>query len=104
MCGQGSLQSGMNTGGNLVCCGADQLGKRSGRKLAVTPNGAEWTPPPRVDSAMVKALARAFQWRKMLDTTMSWNDRGSAKAKGIGRTYVSQVLRLTLLAPGRCNH
>ena len=25
-------------------------------------------PRPRVDNAMVKALARAFRWRKMLDT------------------------------------
>ena len=33
----------------------------------VTPDGAEWAPRPRVDNAMVKALARAFRWRKMLD-------------------------------------
>ena len=41
--------------------------KRSGRKLVVTPDGAQWAPRPRVDNAMVKALARAFRWRKMLD-------------------------------------
>ena len=28
----------------------------------VTPDGAEWAPRPRVDNAMVKALARAFRW------------------------------------------
>jgi hypothetical protein len=38
--------------------------KRGGRKLVVTPDGAEWAPRPRVDNAMVKALARAFRWRK----------------------------------------
>ena len=32
--------------------------KRGGRKLVVTPDGAEWAPRPRVDNAMVKALAR----------------------------------------------
>ena len=42
--------------------------KRGGRKLVVTPDGAEWAPRPRVDNAMVKALARAFRWRKMLST------------------------------------
>ena len=42
--------------------------KRGGRKLVVTPDGAEWAPRPRVDNAMVKALARAFRWRKMLET------------------------------------
>jgi hypothetical protein len=41
--------------------------KRGGRKLVVTPDGAEWAPRPRVDNATVKALARAFRWRKMLD-------------------------------------
>ena len=41
--------------------------KRGGRKLVVTPDGAEWAPRPRVDNAMVKALARAFRWRRMLD-------------------------------------
>jgi hypothetical protein len=42
--------------------------KRGGRKPVVTPDGAEWAPRPRVDSAMVTALAPAFRWRKMLDT------------------------------------
>ena len=28
---------------------------------------ARWAPRPRADNAMVKALARAFRWRKMLD-------------------------------------
>jgi hypothetical protein len=42
--------------------------KRGGRKLVVTPDGAEWAPRPRVDNAMAKTLARAFRWRRMLDT------------------------------------
>lgn len=73
--------------------------KRGGRKLVVTPDGAAWAPRPRVDNAMVKALARAFRWRKMLDTGVHAAIEDLAKAKGIGKTYVSQVLRLTLLAP-----
>ena len=73
--------------------------KRGGRKLVVTPDGAEWAPPPRVDNAMVKALARAFRWRKMLDVGVHATVENLARAKGIGKTYVSQVLRLTLLAP-----
>jgi hypothetical protein len=32
--------------------------KHGGRKLVVTPDGAAWAPRPRVDNAMVKALAR----------------------------------------------
>jgi hypothetical protein len=73
--------------------------KRRGRKRVVTPDGAEWAPRPRVDNAMVKALARAFRWRKMLDTGVHATIEELAKSKGMGKTYVSQILRLTLLAP-----
>ncbi len=73
--------------------------KRGGRKLVVTPDGAEWAPRPRVDNAMVKALARAFRWRKMLDSGMHATVDDLAKAEGVAPSYVSRVLRLTLLAP-----
>jgi hypothetical protein len=43
--------------------------KRGGRKLVVVPANAAATPArPQVDNAMVKALARAFRWRKLLET------------------------------------
>ena len=47
--------------------------KRGGRKVIVTPDGAAWAPRPRVDNAMVKALARAFRWRRMLDEGVCGN-------------------------------
>ena len=58
-----------------------------------------WAPRPRVDNAMVKALARAFRWRKMLDEGAHATLEDLARAKGVARSYVSRVLRLTLLAP-----
>ena len=73
--------------------------KRGGRKLVVTPDGAEWAPRPRVDNAMVKALARAFRWRKMLDAGVHATLEDLARAKGVAPSYVSRILRLTLLAP-----
>ena len=73
--------------------------KRGGRKLVVTPDGAPWAPRPRVDNAMVKVLARAFRWRKMLDTGVHATLEDLAGAKGVNASYVSRVLRLTLLAP-----
>ena len=73
--------------------------KRGGRKLVVTPDGAEWAPRPRVDNAMVKALARAFRWRKMLDAGVHATLEDLARAKGVAPSYVSGILRLTLLAP-----
>ena len=73
--------------------------KRGGRKRVVTPDGAEWAPRPRVDNAMVKAMARAFRWRKMLDQGLHGTLEDLARAKGVHATYVSRVLRLTLLSP-----
>ena len=67
--------------------------------MVVTPDGAKWAPRPCVDNAMVKALARAFRWRKMLDTGEHATIEELARSKRIAKTYVSQVLRLTLLAP-----
>jgi hypothetical protein len=48
---------------------------------------------------MVKAVARAFRWRKMLDTSVHATLEDLARAKGVNATYVSRILRLTLLAP-----
>jgi hypothetical protein len=48
---------------------------------------------------MVKALARAFRWRKMLDNGVHATLEDLSRAKGVNATYVSRVLRLTLLAP-----
>ena len=73
--------------------------KRGGRKLVVTPDGAEWAPRPRVDNAMVKALARAFRWRRMLEDGVHATIADLARAKRIPPSYVSGILRLTLLAP-----
>jgi hypothetical protein len=73
--------------------------KRGGRKRVVTPDGAEWASRPRVDNALVKALARAFRWRKLLDEGTHATLENLARAKGVHATYVSRVLRLTLLAP-----
>ena len=51
----------------------------------VTPDGAHWAPRPRVDNAMVKALARAFRWRKMLHTGVYATLEDLAKAKASRR-------------------
>jgi hypothetical protein len=47
---------------------------------------------------MVKALAQAFRWRRMLDAGVHATLEDLAKAKGVAPSYVSRVLRLTLLA------
>jgi hypothetical protein len=52
-----------------------------------------------VDSAMVKAIARAFRWREMLESGKYATIREVAVAENINETYIGRVLRLTLLAP-----
>jgi hypothetical protein len=74
--------------------------KRGGRKLVVVPAGAKALPErPRVDNAMVKALARAFRWRKLLEGGVYGTIEELAAAEKINSSYVSRILRLTLLAP-----
>jgi hypothetical protein len=54
---------------------------------------------PHVDSTLFKAIARAFRWQKMLETGRYATIKEIAKAEKIKPSYVSRVLRLTLLAP-----
>jgi hypothetical protein len=72
--------------------------KRGGRKLVLAPDGAPIPPlAPQVDSTLVKAIARAFRWQKMLETGRYATVKEIAKAEKINPSYVSRVLRLTLL-------
>jgi hypothetical protein len=74
--------------------------KRGGRKLVLSPDGAPVPPStPHIDSTLVKAIARAFRWQKMLETGKYATIREIARAERINPSYVSRVLRLTLLAP-----
>jgi hypothetical protein len=75
--------------------------KRGGRKLVITPDGTTTAPVPRarVDSAMLKALARGFRWRRLLETGDFSTIEEIAEAENINPSYVSRVLRMTLLTP-----
>ena len=74
---------------------------RGGRKFVVTPDGSpSWAKPrKRIDNAMVKALARAFRWQKLLDDSTYTTIEDIANSEKINPSYVSRVLRLTLLSP-----
>ena len=53
----------------------------------------------QVDTALGKALARAYRWQRMLDEGVCGTIGELAKRESVNRAYVSRVLRLTLLAP-----
>ena len=76
---------------------AFSIRKRNGRQLVLVPGGIPER--PRVDNAMIKALARAFRWRKLLEAGDCGSiDEIAAKEK-INLSYVGRLLRMTLLAP-----
>ena len=75
--------------------------RQGGRKQIVSPPGEDsWTSQKsHPDSAMIKALARAHRWKKLLESGAYATVDDLAKNEKINPSYVSRVLRLTLLAP-----
>ena len=71
--------------------------KRGGWKEMQLPDGA--TQSRRNDSTLVKALARAFRWKRMLESGEFATIAELAEREGIALSYMTRVLRLTLLAP-----
>jgi hypothetical protein len=71
--------------------------RRGGRKEMHLPDGAA-QPRPK-DSTLIKALARAFLWKRMLESGEFATVGELAEREGIASSYMTRVLRLTLLAP-----
>jgi hypothetical protein len=70
---------------------------RGGRKAIITPAIMELE--AKQDITLIKAVARAFRWRRMLETGRFGTIDEIAAAEKINSSYVSRVLRLTLLSP-----
>ena len=74
--------------------------RRPGRKTVVTPVADGVAPvTTRADPALVKALARAFRYQRMLEQGRYASISEMAAAERIERGYLGSLLRLTLLAP-----
>ena len=75
--------------------------QRGGRKLVVTPDaGASWAPQrTRIDNSLIKALARAHRWKRMLNDGRYGSVSELAAAEKLDRGYLGRILMLTLLAP-----
>ena len=74
-----------------------RLVKRGGRKEMQLPAGASH--PHKTDNTLVKALARAFRWKRMLESGEFATIGELAENERIAFTYMARVLRLTLLTP-----
>jgi hypothetical protein len=76
------------------------LRRYGGRKAVVVPNDAE--PVIRRQeplSPLLRALARAYRWQKLIESGAFASIAELATAERIDKSYVSKMLRLTLLAP-----
>src|SRR5918995_563112 len=93
----------MSSANNITVRVPLAIRRRGGRKLVVTPDGGSApgaTPTrTRADPALVKALARAHRWKRLLESGRYGSLAELAVAERIDRSYLGRTLRLTLLAP-----
>ena len=75
--------------------------RRGGRKLIIAPDGMDdWVQPqPKQDNTLIKAIARARRWQRMLESGKVSSTRQLAEKEKINASYLARILRLTLLAP-----
>jgi hypothetical protein len=74
--------------------------QRNGRKQILSPSGAApWSPAPRADTAIVKAIVRAHRWRNMIESGECPSSAELARAEKINESYLGRILRLMLIAP-----
>jgi hypothetical protein len=75
--------------------------RRGSRKRIVAPDGSELAPAtkPQPDGTLMKAIARAWRWQRMLDSGVYASVSEIGDAENISKSYVSRILRLALLAP-----
>jgi hypothetical protein len=71
---------------------------RGGRKTILS-DAVPAPPQPRIDNALLKALARAHRWRRMIESGEYGSITDLAKAEDVNQSYACRILRLSLLAP-----
>ncbi len=91
----------MNEAASIVVRVPLAIRRRPGRKTVVTPvcQRGDTVMPTRADPTLVKALARAFRYQRLLDEGRYASISEMAGAEKIERGYLGTLLRLTLLAP-----
>jgi hypothetical protein len=71
--------------------------KRGGRKEMQLPEGAAQARKP--DNTLIKALARAFRWKRILEAGEFATIAEMAEREGIAAPYLTRTMRLAQLAP-----
>ena len=75
--------------------------RRPGRKTVVTPVSRQGGTVMQSHAypALVKALARAHRWQRLLEEGRFASVQELAEAERVSLSYISRILRLTMLAP-----
>ena len=74
--------------------------RRGGRKVILAPELLTQNTEERLpDGALIKGIARAYRWQRMLEDGKYSTPRELAAAENISASYVSRLLQLTLTAP-----
>lgn len=73
-----------------------RVAKRGGRKEVQLPPGANNRSP---DYTLIKAVARAYRWRQIIENGEMGTIAELAEHEKISPSYLTRVMRLTLLAP-----
>ena len=75
--------------------------RRGGRKVIIAPEGTDaWAPAkPRPDETLIRALARAHRWKRLLEDGNYRSAGEISESEKIDRSFVNRLMRLTLLAP-----
>jgi len=71
---------------------------RGGRKTIIA-EVIQAPPRARTHNALLKAMARAHRWRRMIETGEYASITELAKAERVNQSYACRMLRLTLLTP-----
>ena len=73
--------------------------RHGGRKVIIAPDGGDaWAPAkPKPDDTLIRALARAHRWKRMLEEGTHASISALAEAEKINRAYLCRLLNLTLL-------
>ena len=67
--------------------------------MIIAPRDA-WAPArPRPDETLIRALARAHRWKRLIEDGKYRSAGELAEAEGVTRSFVNRLLRLTLLSP-----
>ncbi|OSM04179.1 hypothetical protein [Magnetofaba australis] len=88
-------------GQNIIIRIPLNMKRMGGRKAIIPPEGSNspFRHSHRADKVLLKALGRAHRWLEMLENGEVGSIKALAAQEELDDSYVTRILRLTLLAP-----